>query len=63
NAAKGDDPKCWLACCRITKRGNGGTGGRVGRGGRGRRPKEGNDERVEDLNSQGNDRVWELIGV
>ncbi|GKB20918.1 hypothetical protein Tco_0854841 [Tanacetum coccineum] len=33
----------------------GGTGVRVGRGGRGRRPKEGNDERVDDLNGQGND--------
>nr|GEU53731.1 reverse transcriptase domain-containing protein [Tanacetum cinerariifolium] len=32
----------------------GGTGVRVGTGGRGRRPKEGNDERVDDLNSQGN---------
>ncbi|GJS21569.1 putative reverse transcriptase domain-containing protein [Tanacetum coccineum] len=29
---------------------------RVGRGGRGRRPWEGNDERVEDLNGQGNDQ-------
>ncbi|GKG34530.1 hypothetical protein Tco_0437226 [Tanacetum coccineum] len=28
----------------------------VGRGGRGRRPKEGNDERVNDLNGQGNDQ-------
>ncbi|GJY97029.1 putative nucleotidyltransferase, ribonuclease H [Tanacetum coccineum] len=34
----------------------GGTGVRVGRGGRGRRPKEGNDELVDDLNSQGNDQ-------
>ncbi|GJS08713.1 putative reverse transcriptase domain-containing protein [Tanacetum coccineum] len=34
----------------------GGTGERVGRGGRGRRPKEGNDERVDDLNGQGNDQ-------
>ncbi|GJW68758.1 putative reverse transcriptase domain-containing protein, partial [Tanacetum coccineum] len=34
----------------------GGTGVRVGRDGRGRRPKEGNDERVEDLNGQGNDQ-------
>ncbi|GJW00318.1 putative reverse transcriptase domain-containing protein [Tanacetum coccineum] len=34
----------------------GGTGVRVGRGGRGRRPREGNDERVEDLNGQGNDQ-------
>ncbi|GJY65218.1 putative reverse transcriptase domain-containing protein [Tanacetum coccineum] len=32
----------------------GGTGERVGRGGRGRRHREGNDERVEDLNGQGN---------
>ncbi|GJY51960.1 putative reverse transcriptase domain-containing protein [Tanacetum coccineum] len=30
--------------------------GRVGRGGRGRRPREGNDERVEDLNGQGNEQ-------
>ncbi|GJR84902.1 hypothetical protein Tco_0155687 [Tanacetum coccineum] len=34
----------------------GGTGKRVGRKGRGRRPREGNDERVEDLNGQGNDQ-------
>ncbi|GJR20977.1 hypothetical protein Tco_0969504 [Tanacetum coccineum] len=34
----------------------GGTGVRVGRGGRDRRPREGNDERVEDLNGQGNDQ-------
>ncbi|GJX75864.1 hypothetical protein Tco_0322675 [Tanacetum coccineum] len=34
----------------------GGTGVWVGRGGRGRRPKEGNDERVDDLNGQGNDQ-------
>ncbi|GKC52978.1 hypothetical protein Tco_1075723, partial [Tanacetum coccineum] len=33
-----------------------GTGKRVGRGGKGRRPREGNDERVEDLNGQGNDQ-------
>nr|GEX34254.1 reverse transcriptase domain-containing protein [Tanacetum cinerariifolium] len=33
-----------------------GTGVRVGRGGSGRRPKEGNDERVDDLNGQGNDQ-------
>ncbi|GJV54334.1 putative reverse transcriptase domain-containing protein [Tanacetum coccineum] len=32
----------------------GGTGEQVGRGGRGRRHREGNDERVEDLNGQGN---------
>nr|GEU46257.1 hypothetical protein [Tanacetum cinerariifolium] len=34
----------------------GGTGVRVGRGGRGRRPREGNDERVDDLNGQGNNQ-------
>nr|GEX49749.1 retrovirus-related Pol polyprotein from transposon 17.6 [Tanacetum cinerariifolium]GEX73153.1 retrovirus-related Pol polyprotein from transposon 17.6 [Tanacetum cinerariifolium] len=34
----------------------GGTGVRVGRGGRGRRLREGNDERVDDLNGQGNDQ-------
>ncbi|GJV27358.1 hypothetical protein Tco_1383806 [Tanacetum coccineum] len=34
----------------------GGMGERVGRGGRGRRPREGNDERVEDMNVQGNDQ-------
>ncbi|GJS79912.1 putative reverse transcriptase domain-containing protein [Tanacetum coccineum] len=32
----------------------GGIGVRVGRGGRGRRPREGNDERFNDLNGQGN---------
>ncbi|GKE86206.1 hypothetical protein Tco_1559948, partial [Tanacetum coccineum] len=32
----------------------GGTGVRVGRGGRGKRLREGNDERTNDLNSQGN---------
>nr|GEW40054.1 retrotransposon protein, putative, Ty3-gypsy subclass [Tanacetum cinerariifolium] len=34
----------------------GGMGVRVGRGGKGRRPKEGNVERVNDLNGQGNDQ-------
>ncbi|GKA44588.1 putative reverse transcriptase domain-containing protein [Tanacetum coccineum] len=34
----------------------GGTGVWVGRGERGRRPREGNDERVDDLNGQGNDQ-------
>ncbi|GJZ17404.1 putative reverse transcriptase domain-containing protein [Tanacetum coccineum] len=34
-----------------------GTGELVGRGGRGRRPREGNDERVVDLNGQGNTKV------
>ncbi|GKB61980.1 hypothetical protein Tco_0918166 [Tanacetum coccineum] len=41
----------------------GGTGVRVGRGGeRGRGPREGNDERVDDLNGQENDQGLELIG-
>ncbi|GJR25863.1 putative reverse transcriptase domain-containing protein [Tanacetum coccineum] len=34
----------------------GGTGERVGRGRRGRRPREGNDERIDDLNGQENDQ-------
>ncbi|GKE52631.1 hypothetical protein Tco_1487787 [Tanacetum coccineum] len=34
----------------------GGMGVRVGRSGRGRKPWEGNDERVDDLNGQGNDQ-------
>ncbi|GKE56946.1 hypothetical protein Tco_1496131, partial [Tanacetum coccineum] len=34
----------------------GGTGVRVGRGRMGRRPREGNVERVVDLNGQGNDQ-------
>ncbi|GKD43867.1 hypothetical protein Tco_1268512 [Tanacetum coccineum] len=40
----------------------GGTGVRVGKGGRGRRPREGNDERVDDLNGQGNDQDMEANG-
>ncbi|GJZ94132.1 hypothetical protein Tco_0666335 [Tanacetum coccineum] len=38
------------------------TGVQVGRGGWGRRPREGNDERVDELNGQGNDQglgAWE----
>ncbi|GJV42122.1 hypothetical protein Tco_1420562 [Tanacetum coccineum] len=34
----------------------GGIGERVGRGGRGRGPRRGNDERVDELNGQGNDQ-------
>ncbi|GJW19459.1 putative reverse transcriptase domain-containing protein [Tanacetum coccineum] len=34
----------------------GGMGERVGRGGRGRRPREGNDERIDFLNGQGNNQ-------
>ncbi|GJW16343.1 putative reverse transcriptase domain-containing protein [Tanacetum coccineum] len=53
----------WLlkTCLRLVLIGNKsqgkGKGGRDGRGGgRGRRPREGNDERVDDLNGQGNDQ-------
>nr|GEX29139.1 hypothetical protein [Tanacetum cinerariifolium] len=53
NAAKDEDPKCWPACCRITKRE---TGERVSRCGRGRGPRGSNDERVDELNGQGNDQ-------
>nr|GEZ09376.1 hypothetical protein [Tanacetum cinerariifolium] len=42
----------WLAAKSL----GGGMGVRVGRGERGCRPKEGNDERVDDLNGQGNDQ-------
>ncbi|GJV21842.1 reverse transcriptase domain-containing protein [Tanacetum coccineum] len=38
----------------------GGTGVRVSRGRRGRRPREGNNERVDDLNCQGNDQERSL---
>ncbi|GJX65635.1 hypothetical protein Tco_0299978 [Tanacetum coccineum] len=52
----------------VAKSRGGGTGGRVGRGGgRGRGPKEGNDERVDNLNGQGNDQGmganWGVEGV
>nr|GEV72734.1 hypothetical protein [Tanacetum cinerariifolium] len=53
NAAKDEDSKCWPACCRILRRV---TDVRVGRGGKGRGPKGGNDERVDELNGQGNDQ-------
>nr|GEY25095.1 reverse transcriptase domain-containing protein [Tanacetum cinerariifolium]GEY25104.1 reverse transcriptase domain-containing protein [Tanacetum cinerariifolium] len=39
------------------------TGVRVGRRGRGKRPKEGNDERIDDLNGQGNDQGIGANGV
>ncbi|GJU12565.1 putative reverse transcriptase domain-containing protein [Tanacetum coccineum] len=39
-----------------------GMGERVGRGRRGRRPREGNDERVDDLNGQGNDQGFRANG-
>nr|GEW28434.1 hypothetical protein [Tanacetum cinerariifolium] len=53
NAAKDEDPKYWLACCRTLREE---MGVRVGRDGRGRRPWDENDERVDDLNGQGNDQ-------
>ncbi|GKD44707.1 hypothetical protein Tco_1269352 [Tanacetum coccineum] len=53
NAAKDEDPKCWPAYFRITRRG---TGERGGRGGKGRGPIRGNDERVDELNGHGNDQ-------
>ncbi|GJT84321.1 putative reverse transcriptase domain-containing protein [Tanacetum coccineum] len=53
NAAKNEDPKCWPTCAKSL---GGGTGVRVGRGGRGRRSREGNDERIDELNGQGNDQ-------
>ncbi|GJV21703.1 putative reverse transcriptase domain-containing protein [Tanacetum coccineum] len=40
----------------------GGMGERVGSGGRGRRPREGNNERVDELNSQGNDQGMRADG-
>ncbi|GKC35926.1 hypothetical protein Tco_1048310, partial [Tanacetum coccineum] len=51
NAAKDKD----LKCCRPAAESlGGGTGIRVGRGRRGRRPREDIDERVDELNGQGN---------
>ncbi|GKB66364.1 hypothetical protein Tco_0927776 [Tanacetum coccineum] len=44
----------------IVESRGGGTGERVGRGRMGRRHREGNDERVDDLNGQGKmTRVWD----
>ncbi|GJY19526.1 putative reverse transcriptase domain-containing protein [Tanacetum coccineum] len=53
NAAKGDDRSAGRPASESL---GGGTGERVGRGGRGRRPREGNDERVDEFNGQGNDQ-------
>ncbi|GKE66939.1 putative reverse transcriptase domain-containing protein, partial [Tanacetum coccineum] len=41
----------------------GGTGERVGRGMRGRGPRRGNDERVDNLNGQGNNQGLGAIGI
>ncbi|GJZ11987.1 putative ribonuclease H-like domain-containing protein [Tanacetum coccineum] len=47
----------------VTKSQGGGIGGLDGSGGeRGRRPKEGNDECVDDLNGQGNDKGMRAYG-
>ncbi|GJX13227.1 hypothetical protein Tco_0204985, partial [Tanacetum coccineum] len=46
----------------VTKSRGEGTGVRVGRGGRVKRPRESNDERVDDLNGQGNDQGLEANG-
>ncbi|GKB62207.1 putative reverse transcriptase domain-containing protein, partial [Tanacetum coccineum] len=51
NAAKYETRNVVDPACRITSEGE-----RVGRREMGRRPKEGNDERVEDLNGHGNDQ-------
>ncbi|GJS62773.1 putative reverse transcriptase domain-containing protein [Tanacetum coccineum] len=59
NTAKDEDLKCWPV---VAESLGGGTGERVGRGGRGRGPRGCNDERVDELNGQGNDQ-WELIGM
>ncbi|GKC83910.1 hypothetical protein Tco_1139627, partial [Tanacetum coccineum] len=48
--------KTQSACRPAAESLGGGMGVRVGRGGKGRRPREGNDERVNDLNGQGNDQ-------
>ncbi|GKA41856.1 hypothetical protein Tco_0734516 [Tanacetum coccineum] len=40
----------------VSESRGGGTGERVGRGGRDRGPKGGNDDRVNELNGQGNDQ-------
>nr|GEZ71599.1 reverse transcriptase domain-containing protein [Tanacetum cinerariifolium] len=53
NITKDEEPKCWSACCRSTRRGNGCTGCR---GGKGRRHMEGNDDSVDNLNGQRNDQ-------
>ncbi|GKG26509.1 hypothetical protein Tco_0402212, partial [Tanacetum coccineum] len=53
NAAKDENPKCWLAAVESLR---GGTGEQVSRGGSGKRPREGNDERVDELNGRGNDQ-------
>ncbi|GJR87460.1 putative reverse transcriptase domain-containing protein [Tanacetum coccineum] len=48
--------RCWPGLCRILGGGTDCCESGVGSGGRGRRPREGNDERVDELNGQGNDQ-------
>ncbi|GJY62056.1 hypothetical protein Tco_0462713 [Tanacetum coccineum] len=49
----GDGGDAWR---RVVDGSGGGMGEQVGRCGRGRRPRKGNDERIDDLNGQGNDQ-------
>ncbi|GJX11220.1 hypothetical protein Tco_0201079 [Tanacetum coccineum] len=53
NAAKNDDPEGAADFAKSARRG---TGVRVLVSGRGRRSREGNDERIDELNGQGNDQ-------
>ncbi|GKC78266.1 hypothetical protein Tco_1129040, partial [Tanacetum coccineum] len=43
----------------VSESRGGGTGKQVGKGGRGRGPRGGNNERVDELNGQGNDQGLE----
>nr|GEY89148.1 hypothetical protein [Tanacetum cinerariifolium] len=52
NAAKYDDPKCWSACCRFTRRGNGRLAGRGGGRTKGRLGDQGNG-RIDGQGDQG----------
>ncbi|GJV81520.1 hypothetical protein Tco_1517390 [Tanacetum coccineum] len=54
--------RTWSAGRPVAESLGGGTGKRVGRGGRGRIPREGNDERVDELNGQGNDQGMRANG-
>ncbi|GJX47786.1 hypothetical protein Tco_0272976 [Tanacetum coccineum] len=59
NAIKDDDPKCWSACYRIRRRGNGRTSGRGGGRTGGRSGDQGNgriDGQGEQGRGQGNGR-------
>ncbi|GJW64056.1 putative reverse transcriptase domain-containing protein [Tanacetum coccineum] len=56
NSAKGEDPKCRLACCRNHGDGKHRERVSVSGVGRGRGPMGGNDELVDELNGQGEER-------